>query len=751
MRLAPILIFTFLLFAAAAGGQVPSPARPASGETPPIDGQVVPVSFQEPIAEAAEVPEITSESIQAELAKVESATDLEDELKQECLTRLGKAKEWLESQREWSSKRQKAEAELAAVPKRVAEVRETLARPVEIPPPELPASATIAQLESRLDEMRGQVESAEANASAKQQATETRAKRLAELAKEILELEKRITETKQQLAGLASTDLLSNTKRTQQLARLRASDEQLSGLKAQRRLLEATSELMPLERDLAVRTASASKKQLQRWQDAVSQWRKQESKRQAKKARSIAEKSHPALRSLAEQNAEIAELRITTAAGIERVAKTLKTVSESSKRLGEQFADLRGKVEHAGATSSTGILLRKQRSDLPDSAEFAERAALVTEEMPKAHLRLMELKQWRRDVADPIEASARVMQTVEESLAAYDSDQVHAVVKRLLSDRRDLLDKLIPDQDTYLQELNELDLDNQSFEQQVSEIREYFDQRVLWMRSNEMLHLSDVCEAISGMKTLLLPSRWVEVIRVARGDLLRRPATGMAVLALFLLVFMFRAKMIATQTRLCEPPLQGQPASFLRYASAFAITFIVSARWPVLLMAFGYRLMFASGTTPWTHSVGAACITTVVFVWGCELIREMSRRNGIGEKLFGWSEEVTASIRGTLELTLLIGTPLFAILQLTQFGDSPPLETLQRLLFITILLVCGFQIGWLARPDGKMMATLMALSPNALVCRLRRPIWIFATAAPLGFAIMSLIGYHFSAYQLSCL
>ena len=269
------------------------------------------------------------------------------------------------------------------------------------------------------------------------------------------------------------------------------------------------------------------------------------------------------------------------------------------------------------------------------------------------------------------------------------------------------------------------------------------------MRSNEMLHLSDVREAFRGMETLLQPSRWVEVVRVARGDLLRRPATGMAVLALFLLVFMFRAKMIATQTRLCQPPMRGQPASFLRYASAFAITFIVSARWPVLLMAFGYRLMYASGSTPWTQSVGTACVTTVVFVWGCELIREMGRREGIGERLFGWSQEVTASIRGTLEISLLIGTPLFAILQLTQFGGSPQLEALQRLLFIMILLVCGLQIGWMARPNGKMMATLMIISPNAMVCRLRRPIWMFATAAPLGFAIMSLVGYHFSAYQLS--
>ena len=458
MRSAPFLTAALFLVATDLVAQNLAPTTPVSDEIPPIDSPVVAVGFQQPLADAAESAEITPESIDAELAKVESAADLEDELKEECVTRLNKAKEWVKSRREWSAKREEAETELAAIPQRVAEVRETLAGPVEAPPPELPANATIAQLETHLDQMRQQQEATEADAAAKQQATETRAKRLADLAKEVLDVEKRITESKQQLAGLSSTDLISTTKKLQQLARLSASADQLAALKAQRRWLEAANELMPLERDLAVRTATASTKQLQRWQDAVSSWRKQESRRQAEEARRVVEQSHPALRSLAEQNAEIAELRITTASGIERVAKELKTVKESSKRLAEQFDDLRGKVEHAGATASTGILLRKQRGDLPESGEFAERAEMVLEEMPKAHLRLMELKQWRRDVADPEEASNRVMRSVEHSLAAYNSGQVHAVVKRLLSDRRDLLDKLIPDQDTYLQDLHELDL-----------------------------------------------------------------------------------------------------------------------------------------------------------------------------------------------------------------------------------------------------------------------------------------------------
>ena len=77
------------------------------------------------------------------------------------------------------------------------------------------------------------------------------------------------------------------------------------------------------------------------------------------------------------------------------------------------------------------------------------------------------------------------------------------------------------------------------------------------------------------------------------------------------------------------------------------------------------------------------------------------------------------------------------------------MENLQRVVFIAILLLVGLQIAWLVRPSGKLMNTLQEQSPHALAFRLRRPIWILCSAAPLAFAGMSVVGYHFSAYQLS--
>lgn len=715
-------------------------------------GQMVASGLEAP-SPAPTGARVTEQSVTDEIAAlqnaIESATDLTEEVKAESMSRLDAARKSLQISRQQISVREKSEKEIESAPSRTEAIRTQLSGAIDLPNPEVPKRATVAFLESRLDEMRQHVELAEEEAAVVEEATESRATRLNQISKDLQGVEQHIIEAQEALEGSSGEGLPARANRLVQRAHMLALQEQIPALKTQRSLLEATSELMPLQRDLAVRKASAAKKQLQRWEEAVSNWRKDESKRQAEQARLIAEKSHPALRSYALRNAEIAELRITSAEGIARIAKSLNEIDKSSTQLDEQFKDLRGKVEHAGATTSTGILLRKQRGELPSVRSFAKHADMVAKEMPTAHLRLMELKQLRRDVADVDEAVGRVIATQDPALAKYDPARVTGFVKRLLSDRRNLLDKAIPDQDTYLQDLNELDLANKAFEHQVAEMREFLDQRVLWMRSTEVLSGTNLRQAAVGLAELLAPSRWAEVVRVCVGDLVSRPVVGILVTTMLVLAIMFRANLRSKQALLCDPPTRGETISVARCMAAFALTFVVSVRWPLLLAAIGFQSKLGADATPWTIAVGDALITTILFVWGLELISELSSRAGIGEKLLGWSSDVTASLRGTVDTTLWFGTPLFVILQLTYWQETPEMENLQRVMFITILLLVGTQLGWLVRPHGKLMKTLRANASDAMVYRLRKPIWILSSAAPLAFAAMSVAGYHFSAYQLS--
>ncbi|MCA9132753.1 MAG: hypothetical protein KDA45_06350, partial [Planctomycetales bacterium] len=700
---------------------------------------------------AASEDTLTVEKIAAELAAIEGLSELDAEAKKEHVERLGRANKWLQDELDSARRKVEFETQLAAVPELLRLAHEELAKPAPAVVVEFPSGATVAQLESKLAELRHQVDVEETQLHAKEAECENRPKRLSEISKELLENEKRIVDAKQQLAALSGSDLPSRVKQLEQRARIRGRQQQLATLKVEQQRLEAMTELLPMQRDLAKRTATNTKKLLQSWQTAVDTWRKAESKRQAAAARRVAENSHPALKSLATQNAEIAELRIQTAGEIERLAKTIKRIHESAKLYQDAFEELQKKVQHAGATSSTGVLLLKQRDELPREAEFQEHAAFVQRAMPEAHLKLLELNGLRRQMADPAEMATQMLSSFSQSLANYDPQQVLEVVTGLLTDRRDFLEKASVDQNTYLQDLNDLELANQALAEQVAEFRHYLDQRVMWIRSAEPMSLQDVKQAVRGIASLASWQRWLEVMRVGGGEFLRRPAGGIAVISLFMLLLLGRARLLAIQSRLTAPVGEDELDDYWPNLAAMLIAVVLSARWPLLLMAIGFRLKYAAGATAWTQAVGQSCLTTMVFLWGWELMREICRRGGIGEQLFHWPGKMTSAVRNVLELTLVVGIPLLSLLQLSQFGELAGLKGLERSLFVLSMALCSLQYWILQHPKGRLMSSLGADEGycRSIFYTARTPIWLASTLAPLALALLSIAGYHFSAYQLS--
>ncbi|NND97695.1 MAG: mechanosensitive ion channel [Pirellulaceae bacterium] len=727
-------------------------ALPDDFDPPAVDPKVRPASFTgEQTSAAATTPnvDVSKEAVAKELSAIEAATDLTDELREEIKERLRKANDWLDGEIAAKKRFDELETIVQQLPTQLQETRKTLADFSDAEFQVMPSGKTVAELEGQLATLRQQLESDEKLFRDREAELEGRTSRLTALAKETVEIEGRIAKLRPQIEATKVIDPASRSQLLEQRARLRLREQELVTSKFERRRIEESSELLPLQRDLAKRIWTSRQKMLVRWQTAIDDWRKAESKRQADLARRIVEDAHPALKSLAEENAQIAEQRLKTAAEIQRLTTSIKSLQTQSKDLDEDFKDLSSRVEHAGTTSTTGLLLRKKRGELPRPIEFTDRAEYVQSTMPDAHLLLLQWKRQRLEVVDPEEAATLMVQSLDASLANADPNQVMKIVVRLMEDRRSLLDNAIPDQDTFLQDLNELELANQKLQKQVTDFRQYLNQRVLWIRSTNAIALRDFHDAGDGLKTMLAPARWQEVVQVGGLALLKRPAVGLGLLATLILLMIFRVRLHASQRAFSEPPPAGQPSHFGRYLVAFSISLLLSARWPAVLLAIGYRLRIAGETASWTENVGNALITSVAFLWGCELIRELCRRDAVGERVFGWPAKATAKVRSTLELTTLAGTPLFALLQLTQFGEVDAMQSLQRVLFIALLTLLGVQLAWLTRPKGCLMTSLCEVSPTSLVARARHGIWATLTAAPLAFVILSMIGYHFSAYQLS--
>lgn len=721
----------------------------AAGQEAPVSA-VVPAAFTEPAGTAAPVTvEISKDVLTQESAAIDALVDLPPETRTEIKDRLQQAISWLENDSKSKDRQREIESALNNIPNQLSQIKHNLANFSDAEFQAMPTGKSIAELESQLATLREQVTAEEKLFREREAEAENRTATLTTLAKDTAELEQKIANLRPQAEAAVPADPVGRSKSFEIRARLRLRQQELVTAKMERRRLEESGELLPLQRDLAKKVWTQRQKMLTRWQTAIDNWRQQESKRQAAEARRIAENSHSALKSLAEENAQIAEYRAATAAEIQRLSKTIKQLRADEKNLDDDFDELSDRVEHAGATSTTGLLLRKKREELPPASEFARRAEFVQTTMPDAHLLLLQWKRLRRDVADPEDAAADMLPLLNLDPEKVDIDAAAKVLQRLLTDRRDLLDKAIPDQNTYLQDLNELELANKQFGDKVAEFRQYLNQRVLWIRSTDVITLDELRQARRGLQSILSPSRWIETGRVGGGAMLRNPVIGLALLAVMVLLGIFRARLLKTQTRLSATPPPGERAKFLQCFAAFGIAVLLSAQWPALLGAIGYRLKLAGETSSWTEAVGGALITSVYLLWMCELIRELCRRDGVGEKLFGWPAAATSTVRTTLELAVLAGVPLFTLLQLAQFGEIDQMQSLQRVLFVATLAFFGIQLARLTRPRGPLMQSLGEVSASSMAFRSRHAIWLSVTAVPLTFVVLSVTGFHFSAYQLS--
>ncbi|MGB7347604.1 MAG: mechanosensitive ion channel domain-containing protein [Pirellulaceae bacterium] len=698
--------------------------------------------------------ELTVETVQAELDSLDTHTELDDEQRDRFQKTLKQSLKWLVAQQEANKHLQQFKDQIKNAPIEIKRLREKLNQPLPNNEVFIPDGASLTQLEAQITELDLRTQADQKLLDEISQKIDSRTQRVSAITKEISDLEKRIADTKAAPVDAKEDDFQNHVLRIETQARLQSMTAQLELLRVESKRFDALAEQWPLERDFADRQLSSSQQKLDAWKKTVEQWRRDESTRYAVATRQLAEKSHPALKALATRNAEIAELRVHTAKEIQTISTEVTKLSGLKTQLEDSFQSLVSKVEHAPQATSTGILLRKQKTELPRRSDCDQRAARLNHDTPAAHLLLMELKDERRAISDPVATGQELVNAMGDEIAEFDPNQVLRAVTVLLQTRRDLLAKLIADQDKLLRDLSELEVINHDLSQQITGFRGFLDEHVLWVRSDEMLGIKDLQKATVATGSLFKFSRWTTAIRSIVGETMRGPwAMGFA-FALLLCAFTFRQHLSRRLKQLCTPPVHApfsppQPMQFGMSLSGLAISILLSASWPAILLAVGYKLSSADGTDEFTGGLGKAFIAVAALIWGSQIIREICVENQVGHRMFGWPPRVLTSVRRTLELTVLVAAPLIGILVLAQNVMLTGGESLHRLTLMLTLVFVAIQSYSLLRPGGAVMQAITRMSPQSMIAKMQRPICFALMAVPLILAGISAYGYHYSATQLS--
>lgn len=515
---------------------------------------------------------------------------------------------------------------------------------------------------------------------------------------------------------------------------------------------EAAAELLPLQRDVAARKAAALEALVKRLRDEVAVRRRQETARQAWEARRAEAQAHPALRAIAERNSELAKLRQNRAAQIEEAVHDVDSVSARLEQLDSQFKKIRKRVDMGQGQNNTsvGLLLRKQRDELPSIPAERARMDKIGDTLGETSLELIDYEDQRNELATLDDRVKGVVEGLGPDLLPEEQALFETDVQAMLEAQRTYLDSLISDTNAYLDKLVEQNTHEQSLIDKTREYLAFCNERILWIRSSSPFVLSQIRDVVPALRWLLGPRHWLAVGETLRKDIADNAVAAGLFAALWCGALAFRKRWRGEVTRLGEVAFRGTCQDMTPTVKALVLTIFLASPWPALMAVLGGRLMFAGAGDPFVHAVGKGLLHTAGLFFGLELLRQISRPSGLGDAHFGWDSTSLKQVRQGVLSSMLVGLPMATVILITEFQPDEAIKnSLGRLTFVAVhalLLLPAYRI---TRLVGGVLSPTYRLEAGTWWTRLG---WLWRAASiavPLCLVGLAVSGYYYTSVQLA--
>ncbi len=694
---------------------------------------------------------VSQENIDAMVKKVNEATDIDEEIRKELLERLKGAADWLKTAKDAEAKTKEYQAEIERAPGDLESNKAALAVPAGEPSFDVGLEATSTEIELQATDAESRLKTAQETLTKLEESLKRRGERKAELTKLIAEMDQRLEEaTKQLVTASGEGSLIEATRHQENRARCFALAMQKALYPIELKRIDATTELLPLRRDLAKREVAFLEKEFAGWQKIVADARKSESDRQAAEARRQVQNAHPALKSFAEENAKLAERRQDLVAVIEEMEKEIQQSEQLAQQLKDNFTKMSEKVDKAGESTATGFLLRRQRDQIPDVSASRERLSFIKQETPKVHLSALDLQDARDSLGDLDTELANVMAQLDAEIVRRDQQRITLMVADLLQTRRDVLDDLISDHDQYINLLSELELSQTALLDECTRLVAYIDEHVLWIRSSEPLSQADFSNALAGLNSLASPSKWNGVLNSIRARAAEHVWLVLLSIVVCTCLLLGRSRLRNQINRLREKEETVLADRFLPTVQAIIAIALTAAFWPALMWLVGWQLATLRGMTDLGRACGVGLMSAAFAFWSARFLGQLCKRNGVAELHFEWDAQGLDIVRKHLAWLGLLGLPaVFFVAALTVYDDGHWTSSLGRIAFLTGCLLLVVFSHFVLKPKGGALSQPCQAAPDAWFCRMRYALYVLALGIPLTLGTFSALGYDYSAQRLT--
>ena len=704
----------------------------------------------------APVETVTKETVEAKIKELDAAPDLDDESRAKIREKYQEALKALESADQWAGKSAAYQKMAESATDELAKTKAELAKVPEKPGPEKPGpvttEGTVAELERAVSEKESALDAKKAELSDLAAEAKRRTSRRAEIPKLLADARRRLAETQKEIeAAKAAKEETpaAAARRIAAIANRQAVEQEILALEREPKAYEARLEVLPLRRDLAAKQTARLDAELAALRSALDRRRKSETEAQLRKARREASRAAPEVAAHLEENENLARERKDRAVKLEKTRHRWEQTEKTLTALQDQFKRTKEKVDAAGLTTAIGLLLRKQRDALPDVRAQRESVAKRQEEIREIRGELLELDDQRSELADLDGRVEKELDALGPEKRELDREELKKAIREALQTKKEYLDALIGDTNSYFDRLIELDMAQRRLIEETEAYQEYADERVLWIRSTLTIGVDDFRKTAAGARRLVDPIAWRNLLRDVGSEIWKNKlATAAAVLLLIIVLYAGRR----TKRQLVligEKAARSTCCRALPTFEALLLTLFLSVILPGILWCLAWRASFVAGSTFWA-AFSEGLFAAAKGLFGLMLIYHACRYLGLAEAHFGWPVTAIRSLRRYVRWSMILILPLAFVCVATQAAPgTTAADPIGRLSLTAAAVICSVFLAMALRFGGPLAVAIWNAYPSGRL-RKTRHLWIPAVwLLPAALAVLAASGYYYTAQRLS--
>ncbi len=699
---------------------------------------------------------VSLDELKLKRSEVEASQNLEKASKDSAIKMLDQAIRFFELHHELNRQSEAISQQIKTAPKRIKIIQSEIAKPFQQPEKvkAMASKKNALQLEQRVRQKQAQLVAAKDRLAGWNDQLNRQKDLLEHLPKNIADAKARLKSVNEELQSqLPAGDPALVTESRRWLLRA----EQLK-LNAEIKVYEQQSNgheilvsLLTAESDLATREIAGREALMKAWQAQAAERLQQEAakvREEAEEAKDKTPESAAAVKTQYDINIELSTELEEVTRQVTAVTKNLESVTNHLQEIEDDFVLATERVKTLVLTEAIGLALRRQRQLLPSADKYRQSSAERKLKMSEIRENQYRLDRQRRELSDIESETGKII----DSLVYLTPDKAEALrsdVRNLLTDRRQLLEKLQTGYNRYFKNLQNIEFAEQQLVAKAEAYADFLDTHLVWIRSSRIINYSDFRNSAKVLNVLVDPTRW----RLTLSDALDsfRTNSGLWVLGLLISTALLlggrwaRREMSRTAARVN----QQQKDSFALTLWVLTVTVYLAVGFPFLMFFVARQLLQLPAPHDFTHLIATGLMSAAGSLAAIRFFYHLCRRDGLAHVHFKWNEPVRRSLlrnlRWATPVVVLTGFLVSAMATVNEieFGDSMA----ELALMVQVIAISAF-LGRILRFSGGVVTTLLKNHPTGWLARLRFVWWPVAVGAPLFLAVLAALGYFLSALEL---